>query len=332
MTEARGTLLLTRSEIARLMTLEDYVGVVEQAFRAHAEGRSLSPGLLHIDAPDGEFHIKAGGLAAERAYAGVKVNGGFFQNAARFGLPNIQGVIVLSDASNGSPLAVMDSIEVTIQRTGAATAVAARRLARSDAATALICGCGRQGRIQLRALAHVLPLQQAMGFDRDAAAADGFAEEMQGELGFDVRSVTDLGSAAPEADVIVTCTPAREAFLNADAVRPGAFVAAVGADSPDKQELDPRLMTRGKVVVDLLDQCALVGELHHAIAAGLTDRSRVHAELGEIVSGQKPGRESPEEVIVFDSTGTALQDVAAAAAAYERAVAAGAGRRVDLAG
>src|SRR5258708_2454372 len=154
-------LLLTRQDIASLLTLPDYVRVVENAFRLHAEGSTLAPALAHVDAIGGEFHIKAGGLNGPTPYFGLKVNGGFFQNKARNGMPNIQGLIVLSRADNGLPLAVMDSIEITIQRTGASTAVAAKYLARPDSRVVTICGCGNQGRIQLTALKQVLPLERA---------------------------------------------------------------------------------------------------------------------------------------------------------------------------
>ena len=135
-------LLLSRSEITRLLTFPEYVRVVEEAFRLHAQGCALQPVLAHVDADGGEFHIKAGGLRGANAYFALKVNGGFFQNRVRLGLPNIQGLIVLSRADNGVPLAAMDSIEITIQRTGAATAVAARHLARPDSRVVTVCGCG----------------------------------------------------------------------------------------------------------------------------------------------------------------------------------------------
>src|SRR5262249_17372174 len=144
-------LLLSRSEIASLLDLPDYIQVVEDVFLRHAQGRAFEPALAHVDADGGEFHIKAGGLEGDPPYFALKVNGGFFENQERFGLPNIQGLIVLSRADNGAPLAAMDSIEITIQRTGAVTAVAARYLARPDSRVCTICGCGNQGRIQIRA-------------------------------------------------------------------------------------------------------------------------------------------------------------------------------------
>jgi len=323
-------LLLNRNEISSLLSLDDYINVVEQAFKLFAEGRTLGTGLLHINARAGEFHIKAGGLELGKPYFGLKVNGGFFQNQARFGLPNIQGAIYLADAENGSPLALLDSREITIKRTGAATAVAAKYLARPNSEVVTICGCGIQGRIQLEALTKVLPLKLALAYSRNTEKAKRFAQEMSVQLQFDVRPVANLALAIHVSDVCITCTPAKEFFIHKDDVSAGTFIAAVGADSPDKQELDPALLASSKLVVDILDQCERVGELHHAIAAGLMTRENVHAEIGEIVAGTSSGRSSDVEITIFDSTGTALQDVAAAAAVYERALQTGVGIQFQI--
>ena len=154
-----------------LLDLDECISAVEAAFRDHAEGRSLPSGVLGIHAGAGGFHVKAAGLLRERPYFAAKLNANFPDNPKRFGLPTIQGVVALCDAENGSLLALLDSIEITLQRTGAATAVAARYLARADARVAVICGCGRQGRIQLRALQKVLPLRTAWAFDTEIGRA-----------------------------------------------------------------------------------------------------------------------------------------------------------------
>lgn len=325
-----GTLLLTRGEVAALLDLDECIVAVEEAFRLHAEGRSLSPGSLGVEAPGGGFHVKAAGLELSRPYFAAKINANFPDNSSRFGRPSIQGLILLCDAENGHPLAVMDSIHVTILRTGAATAVAAKHLARPDSRVAAICGCGNQGRIQLRALAAVLPLERAEVFDTDTVRAERFARDVSEELGIDARPAPDVASAVGSSDVCVTCTPARRFFLERHMVRPGTFIAAVGADSPHKQELDPELFAESRVVADDLEQCAAFGELHHALDAGQITLGGVHGELAEIVAGQKSGRVSEEEITIFDSTGTALQDVAAAALVYEKARAGGIGRRIDF--
>ena len=324
--------LLTRAQVAGLLTFPDYVEGVARAFRLHADGHSLAPQLMHVDANGGEFHVKGGGLLLDRRYFALKANGSFFDNPSRRGLPAIQGAILLFDGESGTPLALLDSGEITIQRTGAATAVAARHLARPDSTVATICGCGKQGRIQLTAVRHVLPIARAFAWDIDAEAARRFAAEWSGTSGLLVEAVEDLEPAVRQSDVVVTCTPSRSPFVRRPWIRPGTFVAAVGADSPGKQELDADVLAPpAVVVVDLLDQAALVGELQHAIAAGCLARAGVHAEIGEVVAGRKPGRRTADETIVFDATGTALQDVVAAALAYERALERGVGADVDLA-
>ena len=329
----RSTVLLNRSDVASLLTLDECIDVVEAAFRAHAEGRSLNPGLMHVEAIGGEFHLKAGGLTYDqRHYFALKCNGGFFGNAATNGLPNILGVIYLADAATGFPLAVMDSLYITAVRTGAATAIAARYLARTDARTATICGAGRQARIQLRALCRTVPLEHAFiwsPYPDEAAAA---ASDLASELRIPVAAEMSLPRALAQSDIVVTCTPSKQAIIERSWIAPGTFIAAVGADSPDKQELDPELLRGATIVTDLTEQCAHVGELHHALDQGIVTTEDVRAELGELIVGRSVGRSTRDEITIFDSTGTALQDVAAAALTYEKAVASNRGTAIVFAG
>jgi alanine dehydrogenase len=327
-----GTLLLRRAEVAELLSLSECVDAIEEMFRLHGEGRTRPPGILGVHVPAGGFHIKTGWMdGAESAYFVAKLNANFPQNVTRYGLPLIQGVVVLCDAENGYPLAVMDSTEITVKRTGAATAVAAKYLARKDASIATICGCGNQGRVSLLALADIFPLKRVYVYDQEPGRSGQFSADLSDLLELEVVPTGDLASAVRASDICVTCTPSTRAFMEREWVAPGAFVAAVGADSEHKQEIDPHLLTESKLVVDLLDQCAVIGELHHALDAGLLTRSDVHAELGEVVAGVKPGRSHPLETIVFDSTGMALQDVAAARVVYEKALDEGIGSRIDFA-
>ena len=326
-----GTLILGRGEVASLLSLAECIEAVEEAFRLNEEGRGLPPGVLETLTEGGGFHIKVAGLKlADRTYFAAKVNANFPQNMRRSGLPTIQGVIALYDGDNGYPLALMDSIEITALRTGAATAVAAKYLARPDSKVAIVCGCGVQGRVQLKSLAQVLRLEKVYAYDQDEALSGKFAGEMSGELGVEVIPVTDMQGVVGESDVCVTCTPSRRPFLMREHVRAGTFVAAVGADNPTKQELDPGLMVSNKIVVDVLEQCAAIGDLHHAIDAGAMTLNDVHAELGDVVSKRRPGRERDDEIIVFDSTGTALQDVAAAALVYRKALERRVGRMLQM--
>ncbi|HEV2817753.1 MAG TPA: ornithine cyclodeaminase family protein [Allosphingosinicella sp.] len=304
------SLILTRTDIAALMRPADWLAAAEAAFRAAGERRADAPSPLAIQSAQGVFHAKGAGLRGPRPYVALKLNANFPGNPERRGLPTIQGAILLCDGASGAVLAIMDSIEVTLRRTAAATALAARYLARPEAATILICGCGAQGAAQLEALRETLPLTHCLTWDHDpgrAAAFDG-AEVSE-----------DLAAAALASDIIVTCTTSRQPFLDRSMVRPGTFVAAVGADSPEKSEIAPALMASAKVVADVLDQCILMGDLNHAIAAGAMTQEAVHAELAGLVIGARPGRTSAEEITLFDSTGMGLQDVAAAAMIYERA-------------
>jgi len=325
-------LVLSRRDVLDLLTLPDCIGAVERAFRLHAEGRTLGPGVLGVPAVDGGFHIKAAGLIGDRSYFAAKTNANFPQNPRRFGLPTIQGTIVLADASTGVPLAIIESGSVTALRTAAATAVAASLLARRDARTATIVGCGVQGELQLAAIAAVLPLQRAWVLDADHERAESMAVRAAASLGLRVEPAKDLRAALRESDVCVTCTPARRAFVMAADVPPGMFIAAVGADSQGKQELEPALVASATLVVDVPDQCAEIGELQHVLAAGLMTRAQVHAELADVVVRRRPGRTRVDEITVFDSSGTALEDVAAAIAVYENARETGRGTEVKLDG
>lgn len=325
-----GTLLLTRSDVAALLDLDECIAAVEEAFRMHGSGRARPPGALGHPLVDGGFHLKAASLELGRPYFAAKTNGNFFHNAERFGLPRIQGVIVLCDARNGTPLALMDSVEITTLRTGAATAVAAKYLARRDASVATIAGCGVQGRVQLRSLACVRPIRTVYAYDTAHDVARRFAEDLAPQLGIEIEPVTELGAATRRSDIVITCTPSRQAILGTAELTAGTFVAAVGADSEEKQEIDPHLLASSAVVVDVFEQCASFGDLHHALAAGVMRREDVRAELGQVVAAIKPGRLSESETIVFDSTGTALQDVAAAAVVYERALHRNVGQIIDL--
>jgi ornithine cyclodeaminase/alanine dehydrogenase-like protein (mu-crystallin family) len=183
----------------------------------------------------------------------------------------------------------------------------------------------------VRALSKVLPIEKVWAYDQDQSQAQTFAIELARELRIEIQVAGDLRAAVRQSDVCVTCTPSREPFLKKEFIAPGTFIAAVGADNPEKQELEPALLGRNKIVVDLLAQCASIGELHHAIDAGVVTSADVYAELGEVIARTKPGRTSADEIIIFDSTGMALQDVITAAAVYEKAIKQGIGTLMNFA-
>jgi alanine dehydrogenase len=246
----------------------------------------------------------------------AKVNSNYPGNPAR-GLPTIQGLLVLYELETGRPVAVLDSAELTARRTGAATGVAVKHLARSGRVVVTLIGCGRQAEAQLEAVAAGRAGERAFVFDENGAAAARLEARLTARM--QAQAVSDWREVALRSDVVITCTPSRSPILDAGDVSPGCLIAAVGADNPHKQEIAPALIASAKLVCDVTEQCVAMGDLHHALAGGVVERAHVHAELGDVVAGLKPGRERDDEIIVFDSTGMALQDLVAAVLTYERA-------------
>jgi len=321
------TRLLTRDDVGAVLTPADCLRAVEDAFRSYGEGIAASPKSVGFHASSGTFHIKA----AMADVLATKINANFPENPSRHRLPTIQGVIVVMDCERGTTLAILDSTLITALRTAAATAIAAKYLARNDAKTLVVIGCGTQGRATVEALRDVRPIDQVLAYDIDAPSADRFAREITEQKGLSARAVGSVDEAVRAADIVVTCTPARTPILDVHHFRPGLFIAAVGADNPEKQELTPALMSKTKIVADILEQAATMGDLHHALEAGALRREDVHGELGAVICGRVPGRTSEDQTFVFDSTGTALQDVAVASIAVKRAMERGAGIEIAFA-
>ena len=315
------TRILTRADVASVITANDCLVAVEEAFRAYGEGRLDAPKSLGLHASAGTFHIKA---AIADLFV-MKVNANFPGNPAAHALPTVQGVIVLMDLQRGTPLAILDSALITTLRTAAATAVAAKYLARENASSLAVIGCGTQGRATLEAIASVRPISVAYAYDADAATLQRFMSEVH----YPVRPAASVDEAVAHADIVVTCTTSRSSILDRRHLRKGMFIAAVGADNPEKQEISPSLLRETKVVADILEQAATMGDLHHALHAGVMTREDVHGELADVLCGRVARRQNEDEIFVFDSTGTALQDVAVSSIVYRRAMERGAG--VDVA-
>jgi ornithine cyclodeaminase/alanine dehydrogenase-like protein (mu-crystallin family) len=331
-TPSGSTLILTRTDVRESLDMAECIEAVERAFRLHGTGEAPAPAVASVHVPEGAFHVKAGVLpVGNRSYFVAKTNANFPRNPSRYGLPTIQGTLVVCDTDRGTPLVLMDSSEITALRTAAATAVAAKHLSRNDATRLAIIGCGLQGESHVRALSLVRQVASVALYDLNPDAARSLAGQVERDFSWKATVAASPAEAAARADIVVTCTTSTEFLLGADDVAAGAFVAGVGVDSERKRELHPELLRRSKVVVDVLAQCAAFGDLHHAIEASVMQPDAVYAELGAIVARRLPGRESETEVIVFDSTGMALQDVAAASLIYGRALTLGRGTIVNFA-
>jgi ornithine cyclodeaminase/alanine dehydrogenase-like protein (mu-crystallin family) len=310
--------VLDAYQLGSLLTVSDCIREVENAFRARGERRLAPSAVVGLELNGGSLHAKLGALELDHHYAAAKINANYPDNPSVRGLPVIQGLVVLFDASTGVPLACMDSAMITAMRTAAASAVAASYLAVSHASSAAFVACGTQARAHVQALRHVRPLKRFVLFDRDPAVAEAFAALLRGSEAA-VTIAGDARQAAHSSEIVVTSTPSRAALLAVGDVSPGTFIAAVGADNEHKQEIAPSLLRAAAVIVDDLDQCSRIGDLHHALDEGIMRRDDVRASIDQIVAGTSNGRRGDDEIVIFDSTGVAIEDVAVAALAYKSA-------------
>jgi len=320
--------IIDEPTLRAVITPEVAVRAIREAFRADGEGRTHVPPVINLDAADarGEFHIKTA-LVEGIPRLAVKVASGFYDNPSK-GLPSGSGLMAVFSATTGLPEAVLlDNGFLTDVRTGAAGAVAADVLAPERITCAGVLGSGVQARHQVRCLRVVRAFSRLIVWSPNAAHAEAYAQEMRGE-GYEVEVAADPRAVCAAADVLITATPSREPLVRAEWLRPGQHVTALGSDSPGKQELDPICLDRADlVVVDRFAQCSAFGELKHAIAAGLLTRHDVHAELGQIVAGVKPGRTDDSQLTIADLTGVGFQDTAIASVAIDLIAAGGATAR-----
>jgi ornithine cyclodeaminase/alanine dehydrogenase-like protein (mu-crystallin family) len=293
------------------------VAVMRDAFRADGEGRTRVPPVINLDVPSarGEFHIKTAYVEG-LPHVAVKVASGFYDNPTH-GLPSGSGLMALFDAATGMPVALLlDNGFLTDIRTAAAGALAADLLAARSIGTVGIIGSGVQARQQVRCLATVRSFSRIVAWSPNPANLDRYCREMVAE-GFDASAASSAEQVCRAADLLITATPSRKPLVQAEWLKDGVHITALGSDSPGKQELDPACLDRADlVVVDRFAQCSAFGELKHALDAGLLTRNDVHAELGAIAAGRKTGRSSDRETTVADLTGVGFQDTAIASAAF----------------
>jgi ornithine cyclodeaminase len=309
---------ISEAALRGVVTPQVAVDAMREAFRADGDGRAHVPAVINLEVPAhrGEFHVKTA-LIDGVPYVAVKIASGFYDNPAR-GLPSGSGLMAVFDAQTGMPAALLlDNGFLTDIRTGAAGAVAAEVLAPATVDVVGMIGTGLQARHQVRCLRCVRGFSRIVAWGPDGRHLAAYLDDMRAE-GYDAVAAASPEAVCAQADVVITATPARQPLVRAQWLRPGQHVTALGADSPGKQELEPSCFTSADlVVVDRLTQCAAFGELRHAIDAGFLRPDRVHAELGEIVAGQKPGRTADDQLTIVDLTGVGFQDTAIASRAME---------------
>lgn len=327
------TLILSEEDVKKVLSLEEVTDAVESAFRMKGLGHAQMPPkqYLFMKKHNGDLRTMPAYLEENEAVA-VKVVNSHPENPKRHGLPTVMATIILVDPRTGAPEAIMGGTWITALRTGAAGAIAAKHLANPNPKIVGIVGAGTQARTQLMGLEHVFEtIEEIRVWDRTEKTALKYAEEMRIRCNqASIFSVKSIKKAVQGVDIIVTATPSRKPLVSAEWVNKGTHINCIGADAPSKQELDPALLVKSKIVVDDWSQSCHGGEINVPLAKGIIKKRDVWGDICEIVAGLKQGRTSPEEITVFTSTGLAIQDAAAAKIAYQKAVKQKIGEQIDI--
>ena len=324
-------ILLSGRDLQALLKPSAVIEALQHAYRDLAANRADSGKSLAFTIDGGSAHVKAGLLPGSRAALAAKVNVNLPGNFEKRQLPTIQGALLLADTVTGRPLAVMDSMTLTAIRTAATAMFAAGFGARRDSKVAAIIGCGMQGRYQAEALKAAFPVREIRVYDQDEARARAFASAV-GEAGIQVTAAPTIADAVANADICITCTTSKLPVLTHDMNSCRLFHRRGRRRQSGQMRDRAALMAKARILVDDLDQCASGADLAHALRAGIVSRDQVHADLADLAAGKKVGRETPNELVIFDSSGSGIQDVAAAWLAYRTAQTTGRGTRFDLRG
>lgn len=332
--------VLSREVTEAVLTMPEVIETVEEVYKLKAKGDTVVFPLVSHEFNPGvsDMDIKSGLLCGSDIF-GLKVVSWFSDNRER-NLPALIGTIMVMDAKTGVPMGILDGSYITGMRTGAAGAIGAKALARAESETLLMVGTGTVAKFEVAAALSVFPdLKRILVYGRNQEHAEEFANAMpealigefhleREDVKFDV--VTDLAEAAGKSDIIITATPSHEPLIMKEWVKPGTHFSCVGSDMTGKQELDPEIFADARVFTDDTPQCIKVGEIEMAVAKGILPEEKIAGEIGEVLLGQTAGRENPEQITVFDATGTALLDLLTAKLALAKAEELGLGQTVDL--
>jgi ornithine cyclodeaminase/alanine dehydrogenase-like protein (mu-crystallin family) len=323
-------LLLTDSDVRKALSMSDAIEAMSRGFADLSSGEADVPVRTYIplDRFDGNALFMPAYSAGDEAFA-VKIASIHGGNRA-LGLDAVQALVILFDATNGNPLAILGGKSITAIRTGAGSGLATRYLSRLDSKVAVIFGSGVQARTHLEAVCCVRDIELAYCIGRSQANAQSFAADMSDTLGIEVIATDDTGVVA-EADVICTTTTANDPIIMRDMLKDGVHINAVGTHRPEAAEVSADIVLVSKVVVDQREACLKeAGDIILPIRAGLISEDHIFAELGEIAAGVKPGRETENEITLFKSVGNAIQDLAAANEAVKNAHRLGLGTALDI--
>ncbi|MEK6568537.1 MAG: alanine dehydrogenase [Candidatus Omnitrophota bacterium] len=325
----KETLILSRPDIEKLITMPSALRITEQAFKAKALSRIQMPAkiYLRLDKYKGDFRAMPAYIEGMEA-CGMKWVSVHPQNL-KHGLPSVMALIIINDPKTGFPLAVMDGTYITNLRTGAAGGIAAKYLARKNSSRIALVGCGVQAQTQLMALNEIFNIETVFLYDCAKSQIKIFLKKTR-YSGLRISALENIPDCLKNADIVVTTTPSRCPIVKTEWIKKGTHINAIGADAPGKEELEAGILKKAKVVVDDITQAEHSGEINVPIAKKTITRKNIHADLGDIIAGKKQGRATREEITVFDSTGLAILDVAIADYVYRQAKKEGVGKRVKF--
>ncbi|MFC6798111.1 ornithine cyclodeaminase family protein [Haladaptatus sp. DYSN1] len=323
--ESAAVRFLTSDDLAGLATPAEYLAAVREGYRERGNGAPAEPRTKLVnESPPGMLTSYLAILPEMGVMGGYMYAAGFTGRDAQFATP-------LFDAETGAMKALLDGASMNPFKTGAAGAVGVDALAREDASTLAIIGSGAQARGQLKATATVRDLESVYVYSPTKENRESFAAEFNEILDATVAAVASSAAAVEKADIVITATNASEPVFDGDRLAPGTHVTAMGQYNPNKRELDATTIQNAKYVPDLRARALSdAGSFLQAMDEGVVTEDHIHAELGEIVAGKEPGRESDDEITVFDSGGTGIETVAAAQLLYEKAVEQELGQEIDF--
>lgn len=329
-TNSMEILLLNKTEIEKLTCMKDFIGAVEKAFRSKSLGKVQMPAKIYVN-----FSKYHGDFRSMPAYiedldiAGIKIVNVHPDNPKKYNLPTVMATILLLDPKTGKPMALMDGTWITNMRTGAAGGVAAKYLARKNSKIVGLVGAGMQAKTQLLSLNEIFRIERVKIWSRNFKTCKRFAEDMK-FLRLNIKICSKIEDAVKECDILVATTPVRKPIIKNEWIKKGMHINAIGADAKGKEELDPKILKRAKVVVDDREQATHSGEINVPVSRKIFKPSQIYSELGDVIAGKKKGRTSDKDITVFDATGLAIHDVASAWMVYQKAKKKNIGKKIEL--
>jgi len=327
-------LILGDGEVKALITMNEAIKAVEEAFKDKNLNKVQMPlkSFLFYEKYNGDHRFMPAYLETLNI-SGIKIVNTHPENRKKYGLPTVSGIIILADPETGAILAILDATWITLVKTAAASAIATKYLAKNNSKVLGLIGAGLQAISHIEALNCIMKLNKVYVWSRNYENAEKLAKymaEQYSNINFTVTKTIE--ETVKNSDVIATLTPSRSPIVMKEWINPGIHINAMGADAPGKQELDPLILKKAKIIVDDLEHASISGEINKPLTQGLITKNDVYAEIGEIILGKKQGRTSENEITVFASTGIAIQDIAVAEIAYKKASKQGFGIKINLTG